>query len=59
MTDGMNRFGTSAVAVTNISKHGFWLLINEEEVFLPFEKFPWFLDAPIGKVVQRFDGFSA
>ena len=43
---------TLAVEVTNVSKHGFWLLINDEEVFLPFEKFPWFQDAPIGKVVH-------
>jgi hypothetical protein len=44
--------GTSAVEVTNVSKHGLWLLINDTEVFLPFEKFPWFQDAPIGKVVH-------
>jgi len=44
--------GTSAVEVTNVSTHGLWLLIHEKEVFLPFEKFPWFQDAPIGKVVH-------
>jgi uncharacterized protein DUF6429/uncharacterized protein DUF2442 len=44
--------GTSAVEVTNVSKHGLWLLIIDKEVFLPFEKFPWFQDAPIGKVVH-------
>ena len=44
--------GTSTVEVTNVSKHGLWLLIYEKEVFLPFEKFPWFQDAPIGKVVH-------
>lgn len=43
---------TSAVEVTNVSQHGLWLLINEKEVFLSFEKFPWFQDAPIGKVVH-------
>lgn len=42
----------SAVEVTNISKHGFWLLIGDQEVFLPFETFPWFRNAPIGKVVH-------
>lgn len=42
----------SAVEVTNVSKHGFWLLLGEEEVFLPFEQFPWFRDAPIGKLVN-------
>ncbi len=44
--------GTSMVEVTNVSKHGLWLLIHEKEVFLPFEKFPWFQDAPIGKLVH-------
>jgi predicted GNAT superfamily acetyltransferase len=28
------------------------LLIHEQEIFLPFEKFPWFRDAPIGKVLN-------
>lgn len=44
--------GTSTVEVTNVSQHGLWLLIRDKEVFLPFEKFPWFQDAPIGKVVH-------
>ena len=46
--------GTSilAVEITNVSKHGFWLLIGEQDVFLPFEHFPWFRDAPIGKLLN-------
>jgi hypothetical protein len=44
--------GTSAVEVTNVSQHGLWLLVHEKEVFLPFEKFPWFRDAPIGKILH-------
>ncbi|GAB7024915.1 hypothetical protein JCM15764A_01630 [Geotalea toluenoxydans] len=40
------------VEVTNISTHGLWLLLNDEELFLPFDKFPWFQDAPVGKVVH-------
>lgn len=43
---------TSTVEVTNVSQYDLWLLIREQEVFLPFEKFPWFQDAPIGKVVH-------
>jgi hypothetical protein len=43
---------TSAVEVTNVSQHGFWLLFEDRELFLPFEKFPWFRDAPIAKLVQ-------
>jgi hypothetical protein len=52
MTYKTHGTGTSAVEVTNVSKHGFWLLIDEKEVFLPFETFPWFREAPIGKVIH-------
>lgn len=44
--------GTSTIEVTNVSKHGLWLLLDEEEFFLPFEQFPWFKNAPIGKIVN-------
>ncbi|WP_201321274.1 DUF2442 domain-containing protein [Pseudanabaena sp. lw0831] len=41
----------SQVEVTNISPHGLWLLLqNEEELFLPFCEFPWFRDANISKI---------
>lgn len=43
---------TSEVEVTNVSPNGFWLLLGEREVFLPFEQFPWFKEAPIGKIVN-------
>ena len=43
---------TSAAEVTNVSKHGFWLLLGEEELFVPFADFPWFQDAPIGKLTD-------
>jgi hypothetical protein len=43
---------TSAPEVTNVSQHGFWLLLDGEELFLPFDSFPWFRDASIGKVVH-------
>mgnify|MGYP003348286403 CR=1 FL=1 len=41
--------GTSTfpVEVTNVSRHGLWLLVGDEELFLPFEHFPWFRDASI------------
>lgn len=42
----------SAVEVTNISGHGFWLLLDDEEIFVPFAEFPWFRDAPVGKLVH-------
>jgi hypothetical protein len=42
----------SDVEVTNVSKHGFWILLGSEELYLPFEKFPWFREAPIGKITN-------
>ncbi len=38
---------TSAVEVTNISQHGFWILTDEQEFFLSYEDFPWFREVPI------------
>jgi len=38
---------TLAAEVTHVSKHGFWLLLGEEEVLLPFDQFPWFRQATI------------
>ncbi len=41
---------TSAAEVTHISKHGFWLLLGEEELHLPFEQFPWFKQATVDQI---------
>jgi hypothetical protein len=43
---------TSPVEITNISSHGVWLLAGDKELFMPFTDFPWFKDAPIGKVLN-------
>lgn len=40
----------SAAEVTHVSRHGFWLLLGDEELLLPFDDFPWFRDATIGKL---------
>ena len=40
------------VEVTNVSKDGFWLLLGEEELFVPFSEFPWFKDAPVAKLTN-------
>ena len=42
----------SEVEVTNVSVHGFWLLIGDRELFLPFDQFPWFRDVPIGQLLN-------
>ena len=43
---------TLAAEVTNISSHGFWILIEERELFAPFVEFPWFRDATIGELTN-------
>ena len=43
---------TSDVEITNVSKHGFWLLIGGKERFVAFQQFPWFRDAPIGHLLN-------
>lgn len=41
---------TSQVEVTNVSPHGFWLFVGEQELFVSFKEFPWFIDASIRQI---------
>jgi hypothetical protein len=43
---------TSGVEITNVSAHGFWLLLDDRELFVPFDRFPWFREAPIGRILR-------
>ena len=43
---------TSGAEVTHVSKHGFWLLLGEEELLVPFEQFPWFRKATIEQLSE-------
>jgi hypothetical protein len=43
----MPGFATSAPEVTHVSRHGFWLLLGDEELLVRFEDFPWFRQATI------------
>ena len=38
---------TSGAEVLNVSRNGFWLLVDDREHFLSFEDFPWFRSAAI------------
>lgn len=42
----------NAAEVTNISAHGVWLLSGERELFMSYEDFPWFKDAPVGNILD-------
>lgn len=43
---------TSGAEVTSISRHGLWLLLGDEELFVPFEQFPWFKKATVEQIMQ-------
>jgi hypothetical protein len=43
---------TLTVEVTNISQHGFWMLVDERELFIPFSEFPWFKNATIEAILR-------
>jgi len=46
--------GTSAprVEVTNISANGVWIWAGGKELFMPYDDFPWFKDAPIRSILR-------
>ena len=52
MRSGQLGASTSGAEVTNDSQHGFWMLLDEEERFLPFDRFPWFADASIAQITN-------
>ncbi len=42
----------SGAEVTNISSHGFWLLVADEELFVSFKEFPWFRDVSVSEILN-------
>ncbi len=42
----------SAVEVANISATGVWLLLDDRELFLPFDEFPWFKKATVAAILH-------
>ena len=36
--------------VTHISGHGFWVLLDNEELPVPFAEFPWFKTATVEQI---------
>lgn len=48
----MHGDSTSEVEVTNISSHGVWLLAHGKELFISYDEFPWFRDAPVKSILN-------
>ena len=42
---------TSAVEVTHISANGIWILIDDDELALPYAEFPWFRNATVDQIL--------
>ena len=43
----MHGASTSGVEISHVSKHGFWLLLKDEELLVSFAEFPWFKEVSI------------
>jgi hypothetical protein len=43
---------TSGAEVTSVDRHGLWLLVREQEFFLPFSEFPWFREARLASILK-------
>ena len=52
MKSALRGTNTSDVEVTSVSSHGLWLWLDDREVFLAYDAFPWFKTAPIGDVLN-------
>jgi hypothetical protein len=52
MKSEMPGIDTLNIEVTNISQHGVWVLLDDEELFLPFAQFPWFKSARLEDVLN-------
>lgn len=48
----MRGTATSEAEVTNISRQGFWILLDDRELFLSLDDFPWFKDAKIDEILD-------
>ncbi len=42
----------SRAAVSNITPHGFWLELGNEELYMPFVEFPWFEHITVAQLCQ-------
>lgn len=51
MKSALRGKNTSAVEVSSLGPEGFWLLLDERELFVSFKEFPWFQDARIREIM--------
>ena len=44
--------GNLRAEVTNVSPHCLWVLLDDEELAIPFSDFPWFKSATIAQLIR-------
>ena len=52
MSSSQRGISTSGIAVTDISPDGLWILVSDEEHFLPFNEFPSFKKATVEQILN-------
>lgn len=59
LSNAGNSTTAPTVEVVHVSKHGLWINIDAEELFLSFREYPWFETAPLRSVfsVEMLHGF--
>lgn len=51
MKSALRGKSTLVVEVSRLGPNGFWLLLDDRELFLAFKEFPWFQDARIRDIL--------
>ncbi len=41
---------SDVIEIQNISNQGIWIFVHDQEFFIPFNKFPWFLNATVQQI---------
>jgi hypothetical protein len=52
MSSSEHGISTLGIAVTDISPDGIWVLASGEELFLPFDNFPWFKKGTVDQILN-------
>ena len=52
MSSSKPGIATSASEVTNVGPHGFWLLVDDCEYFVPYSDYPAFRAATVEQIYQ-------
>jgi hypothetical protein len=43
---------TSGAELQNVSPQGIWILVDDREHYLPFDRFPWFRNATVSQLAE-------